>query len=428
MWPFKRDRLVEEVLDASLGRRADERTSSPLIALSNPAVAEYLGFGLTSYSGVAVNEVSALGMSAVYRAVCVIADTLGSMPLQSVRTDPASGERKVVPSFLDNPAGPDSYVPTTWKRLVLIHLLVHGNAYMIHRYNAVGVLVGLDPVHPLSVNTEWDSSRPGGKKFTVNMIDGGVQDFDATTLTHVMDETLDGLVGMSTIAVARNSLGTGIAGDRAAARIFKNGALISGLVTPEEDLSDDDAKTIKADLRSKMLGEEFAGDVVVINRKLKFSPWTMSAADAQFLESRKFSIEEVARWFGVPPHLLMQTEKQTSWGTGVEEQNRGLRQMVLGPWATLLEEHLTRLIPRGQVAKFDFTILERSSPKDEADLLIKKVNAGLITPNEARRELNLPPVTGGDALRVPSSSTTPELPADDASSTNGDVVPLQEVS
>jgi HK97 family phage portal protein len=220
-------------------------------------------------------------------------------------------------------------------------------------------------------------------------------------MTQIMALSLDGLRGLSPITVARLSLGTSIAGDRAAARMFGNGATVSGMVTPEDDITEDDAKAIKADLKSKLTGVDNAGDIAVINRKLKFTQWSTSNADAQFLESRQFQIEEVARWYGIPPFELMQTEKQTSWGTGIESQQRGLARTVLSPWGQRVEQRLSRLLSKNQFAEFDFAGLERANPEDEIRLLLEQIAGGLLTVNEARAIRNLPPLP---------EATTPEVP------------------
>lgn len=405
MWPFTSRN------GALSPPELEERTR--YVSIGDPAAVAFFGGVPGSYSGESVSENSALTLSAVYRACNVIAGTIGTLPLRTIRTLP-DGTRENIPSFLDTPAGTgvEALTSLEWSEEILWHMLLHGNAFLFHRYNAAGALAGLEPIHPLSVGTYWDQepNRRGFKYYEVNLNDGSSVRCNETNMTQVMGPTLDGLLGMGPITIARNSLGTALAGDRAAARLFRSGAMISGLITPEDDLDPDEAIAIKEDFRRNATGAENAGGVAVINRKLKFSPWTMTADDAQFLESRKFSIEEVARWFGVPPHLLMQTEKQTSWGTGVEEQNLGLRQYTLFNWTTRIEQRLSRLIPRTQHVEFDYSMLERPSPSDEADMLIKKVNAGLMTPNEARLVMNLPPVAGGEQLRIPTFA----LPADQA--------------
>jgi HK97 family phage portal protein len=356
-------------------------------SVADPAVAEMLGMGLPNLAGVSVNEHSAIGLSAVWRAVSLISGTIASLPMRTIQSDGVLSQR--VPSFLDDVGGAGGMTPFAWKETVLAHLLLHGNAYLAHVYGGAGQLIGLSPIHPMAVAVDTDN---GSKTFRVSLSDGTVRTFTPQTMTHVAALSLDGIKGMSPIQVARNSLGTSIAGERSAARLFTNGALISGIVTPEDDVSEDDAKTIAESLRRKMAGESNAGEIAFINRKLKFTPWSMDATDAQWLESRAFQVEEVARWFGVPPHLLAQTEKQTSWGAGVSEQNRGLARYTLSPWTTRIEEVLSRLLPLGRKAEFDYASFVKPSPEVEIELLIKQVEAGLLTVDEARAIRNMPPL------------------------------------
>lgn len=388
-WPWSRD--------------VEERSYS----ISDPVLAQFFNVGGPNYAGVSVNENSALGLSGVWRSVSLISGTIASLPMRTLRD--ANGVRSQVTSFLDDPGGPDGPTPFEWKETVLAHMLLHGNAFLAHVYNGGGGLVALVPIHPLSVQVEWekaDGKLTGGKLFTVSLDDGTRREFTSATMTHIPALSTDGLRGLSPITVARNSLGSAIAGDRAAARMFGRGALIAGLVTPEEDVSEEEAKAIKSGLMSKISGVDNAGDIAVINRKLKFTPWTMSNEDAQFLQSRQFSIEEIARWWGIPPFELMQTEKQTSWGTGIESQQRGLARTVLAPWSNRVEQRLSRLVPRGQFVEFDFAGLERANPVDEIRLLIEQVRGGLLTVNEARAIRNLEPAADGDGLQEPQGTAT----------------------
>ncbi|MGH2689749.1 MAG: phage portal protein, partial [Actinomycetota bacterium] len=274
--------------------------------------------------------------------------------------------------------------------------VLHSNAFLAHVFNQAGGLAALIPVHPGAVQVDPPTRERPFTVYKARLADRTLREFTQATMTHIVGPSVDGHRGMSLIQVARQSLGTTIAADRAAARMFGNGALISGLVTPEEDVSDDEAKTIKAGLDKKLGGWENAGDVALVNRKLKFTPWTMTAEDAQFLQSRQFQIEEVARWTGVPPHLLMQTEKQTSWGTGVAELNRGLARFTLLPWTRRIEERLSRLLARPRFVEFEYAGLERPTPEQEIALLIAQVQAGLLTVDEARKIRNLPPLQAAD--------------------------------
>ncbi len=385
-------------------RRRRQQPRNTTLSISDPALIEFFNLN-TNYAGVQVGEFSALGLSAVFRSVALISGTIAGLPMRTLRD--VEGTRTRVNSFLDDPGAADGLKPFNWRQTVLLHMLLHGNAYLQHRYNGAGGLVGLRPVHPLAVTPEW-ADRPGGKLFRATLVDGSRKDFDSRTMTQVMGLSLDGLAGLSPISIARNGLGTAIAADRAAAKVFATGALHSGMVTPEEDVTEDEAKVIKASLNAKVSGWEKAGEIAVVNRRLKFTPWTMSLEDAQFLQSRAFQIEEIARWYGVPPHLLGQTEKQTSWGTGVAEQNRGLSRYTLSQHTTPLDQALSGLLPAPRFVETDYAGLLKPAPEQEIPLLISQVEAGLMTPNEFRKFRGMDPLPGGDELRVPSSAAAPE--------------------
>lgn len=368
-------------------------------SISDPALAGILGFGVPNYSGVDINETSALSLSAVYRAVALVAGTIGGLPLRTVR-DTGDGMRQRIGSFLDDPGGALGLTPFSWIETVVAHLLLHGNAFLRHIYGGAGQLLALQPVHPLCVTIRLpylgDEVQPvGGKWFDLTLEDGTRLTLDARGLTHIMGLSLDGIQGVSVICLARNGFGTALAGDRAAARMFSNGALISGMVTPDEDVEEDEAKVIKATIDANVTGWEHAAGIPVFNRRLKFTPWTMSSQDAQFLESRQFSVREIARWFGIPPHLLMETSAASNWGTGIEQQNLGLSRFTLTPWTTRVEQSLSRLLPRPRFVEFDFAGLERGSPAEEIQLLITQIQAGLLTVDEARAIRNLPPLQAG---------------------------------
>ncbi|NIL64774.1 phage portal protein [Salinispora arenicola] len=340
-----------------------------------------------------------MGLSAVYRAVSLISGTIAQLPLRTLRM--RAGRLDRVGSILDDPQPGFGLTPFEWVETIMLHLLLHGNAYLTHVHNGAGALYALIPHHPLCVEPYWprpdDRELPvGGRWYRVTDIWGRQSHTTRARCAHFGAEP--GRAQRRRAVDDRpEQFRDAIAGDRAAAKMFSSGALISGLVTPDDaDLEGDEATAIKAELLTSVGGWENAGSIAVVNRRLKFTPWTMSAADAQFLQSRQFSIEEVARWFGVPPHLLMQTEKQTSWGTGVAEQNRGLGRFTLSPWTARVEQRLSRLLGAHRWAEFDFAGLERPNVETEIDLVIKQMQAGLITRTEARALRNLGPTDEGD--------------------------------
>jgi HK97 family phage portal protein len=311
---------------------------------------------------VEVTPETAMGISAFYRGVSLISGTLASLAFQSFTVN-ARGERKQVPSIFDDP-DPDGQVPYEWKQTAFLHLLLEGKCGALKIRNAGGGLIALPLVTPGSFKErppKKDEAKPkGGLYFDVTLEDNTVKRLDADDFWYVPGMSLDGKTGVSVLTYARLSMQTTIAADRAAGKMFSSGAMAAGMVTPDddEDLSDDVDK-IRGEVNGAVGGWENAGQIAVIARRLKFTPWTMTAADAQFLQSRQFQIEEISRWLGVPPHLLMQTDKQTSWGTGVEMQDRALGRTVLNTWATGFEQRASRLLAKPRIVEFDFGTLER---------------------------------------------------------------------
>lgn len=398
-----------------LFRRTEKRSAS--YGLADPALADWLGVGSRSYAGVSVGEWSALGVPAVWRSVSLIAGTVASLPLKTYRDLP-DGSRERVKSFLDNPAGVEAQTPYEWTETVMTHLLIHGNAFLLHQYGGAGQLMGLTPVHPSAVAVAYDASVPGGKIYRVSLADGSSRDYTGVDLTHVPGLSVDPHGrGLSPLEIARNSFGTTIASEQSAARLFGNGMLLSGIVTPEDDLTEEEAKTIKESLQRKMLGSENAGDVAVINRRLKFEKWSMSNEDAQWIESREFQITEVARLFGVPVQLLM-ADGASSWGSGIAELVAAWVRFSLSGWTARLEQRLSRLLPTPRFVRFDYHNLLRPTPADEIRLVIEEVNNGLLTTNEGRALLELPPVPDGDTLRLPPGSPPQAQPDSGAEQEN----------
>lgn len=387
--------------------------AEPTYSLANNDLAVALGW--TVPGGQTVNEGTAFTLSAFYRGVSIVAGAVAGLPLRAMVTD-SEGRTEPATSWLDNIGG-ETYTPFELKELVMISCLVKGEIFLQHIYNGAGAITSVNPVFPEQVAVYWDADRPGGKRFEVTIagVDGRepeVITLDPSTMTQIMGLTLDGLRGISVVAAARQGLSTALEGDRAANRQFSTGASISGLVSPAdgEDLTPEETEEISGIVNRRFLGSENSGGIPVINRNLKFTPWTMTAADAQFLESRTFNIDEIGRWLGVPPHLLGLTEKATSWGQGIAEQNRGLARYTLKSWTNRIEDRLTRLLTgANRKAEFDYREFTKPSPEDEINLIIQQVNSGLLTLNEGRARLNLPRLDNpeADKPRFPAGAVPP---------------------
>lgn len=391
--------------------------SGPSFSIGDPALAEFFGMAGQSLAGVSVNETSAMGLSAVFRAVSMISGTVAGLPLRSFRTDRATGERTPVDTFLDDPSGPDGpYTQFEWLELVMVHLLLHGNAFLQHIYNGAGAIAGLMPLLPSAVTvkpitTAEELARFGGpdgafrKWFEISLADGSTRDLTCADLTHLPALSTDGIRGLSPIEVHRQAFGTGIAGDRAAARLFGSGLLLGGLVSGDEGLSQEDAAEAAAALKQRMAGTDHAGDIVFMNASLKFTPWTIPPADAQFIESRVHQIDEVARIYGVPKVLLAEDGAST-WGSGIEQLLNWMARTTLQSWTRRIEQRLSRLLTRPTSCEFDYKGLLQPSPEIEIPLLIQQLEAGVITLDEIRRMFNLPALPAGAPSPAPAEEAT----------------------
>lgn len=394
-------------------RRTDD-TSLPtnLTSIADPALAAlFTPGGVVDLAGVSVNENSALGLSALFRGVSLISGTLASLPLRSLRLD-ESGAPQQVPSVFDDPDGPDGQTPFEWKESLFAHLVIHGRAGALKIRNEAGGLVRLALAHPLTWFPELPTQQEyrsgnlpiGGVWFRITLADGSQAKMDATNFWYVPAIAMTPGFGQGLMQFARDSLSTSVAGNKAAAKVFSNGALLSGIATPASDDIDivDDVPKIRQELNRSVLGYENAGTIALVARRLQFTPWTMTAEQAQFIQSRQFQIEEISRWVGVPPHLLMQTDKQTSWGTGVDEQNRGLAKFVLGHWAQRVEQRASRLLSQKRWCEFDFAALERPNFETNVGLVLQQIAAGLISADYGRKLLNIPPDAAPDPSLAPA--------------------------
>jgi HK97 family phage portal protein len=404
-----------------------EQASNVARSIGDPAVAQLLIPGFSLLDEINVGETNALQQSPLFRAVALISQTLGSLPLLTYR-DKGRGDREIVPSVFDDP-DPNGQTQFEWTETLFVHALLHGRAGALKLKNAGGGLAGLQLRHPYT----WSAALPseseyasgnlpaGGVWFDVNLDDGTRRRYDGNDFWYVPSTSLDGRQGVGLLQLARESLKTTIAGERASQRLLTSGAMQAGAMVPadpEEDLSrEEDRKQVQRELDATLHGPENAGRIGLLSARLKFMPFALSAVDAQLMQSRQFQVEEISRWTGVPPHALMQTEKQTSWGTGVDEQNRGLGRTVLTPWSVRVEQRGSRLLARPRSLEFDFTSIERSSPDKEREMIRSDWNDDLITLNEARQRMGLERVPGGD--RRKSEMTAGPAPADPPTDPNG---------
>jgi HK97 family phage portal protein len=178
----------------------------------------------------------------------------------------------------------------------------------------------------------------------------------------------------------------------------------SAIVSPNEDLTPEETEAVRDALSHMAAGEANAGSIAVLSKGMKADRWSVNPVDAQFLESRSFSVTEVCRWFRIPPHMVQETAKSTSWGTGIDSQTVQFQRFVLQGWTSRIESRLSRLLPEGQKLEFDYRQLLAGSPSEEIELLMKQTGGQpILMVDEARAMQNRGP--------MPKPAIPHEIPA-----------------
>ena len=366
---------------------------NPAVPLTDTSVLEMLGADHATTSGKSVNEMTALGMAAVWRAVQVSCNVPAALPLHAFRERDEQRTRVTGQSarLIEDPH-PDMTSFEFWQT-VFVHRKLWGNAYVRKLRNQLGQVVELWPIHPGRVKVGRESET--GRK--VYAIDGGKEVLSDDQILHLPGMGYDGICGVSPIRAARNSIGLGLAAEEFGSRLFGSGSLATGILQTEQRLTPTQADTLAARWKAKQTGLGSAHGTIVLDKGAKFHQLTIPPQDAQFLESRRFQVVEVCRWFGIPPFLMFDTEKSTSWGTGLEQQALGWVKFDLHPDLVAIEQRVTKhvLRPTPVYAKFAIEGLLRGDSAARAAFYTSLWNIGAINTNEIRAYEDMAPIEGG---------------------------------
>ena len=376
-----------------------ERPDGPL----KTALAELLG--LRNQAPLRrVAESESLQVASVWRAVNLIAGTASSLPLKTYR----DGTRERVPSALDSPH-PDL---TQFELLehLWFSLLLWGNAYQQKIRNRAGQVVELWPLQASQMQVgrvDPSDDFPGGKLFKLTDVKGKEHILSSRDVFHVPGPGYDGITGVSPIRLASQGLAMSMSAEEYGARLFSSGSMMAGILQTEQRLTQEDAERLKARWRDSVGGLQRAHEIAVLGSGATFQPVTMPNRDAQFLESRKFQVTEIARWFGIPPHLLFDVEKSTSWGSGIESQSIGFVVYTLRPWLTRVEQRVSKeLLDAEAYAEFTVEGLLRGDSAARAAFYRTMVEIKAMNANEVRVRENLEPYEGGDVYANPNITTS----------------------
>lgn len=302
----------------------------------------------SSTAGKNVTERSAMQMTAVYSCVRILAEAVAGLPLHLYRYKEDNGKEKAIDHTLyhllhDEP-NPEmsSFV---FRETLMTHLLLWGNAYAQIIRNGKGEVIALYPLIPSRMTVNRDEN--GQLYYEYFSVSDDINSNSSRTVVlmpkdvlHIPGLGFDGLVGYSPIAMAKNAIGMAIACEEYGAKFFANGAAPSGVLEHPGTIKD--PKKVREAWQSQFGGSSNAGRVAVLEEGMKYTPISISPEQAQFLETRKFQINEIARIFRIPPHMVGDLEKSSF--SNIEQQSLEFVKYTLDPWVIRWEQSLMRAL------------------------------------------------------------------------------------
>jgi HK97 family phage portal protein len=382
------------------------------IQYSNPSYAEEAAAPVTFDT--------AMQLSAVWACVKLLSETPASLPLNIYRkTDDGrvlDTEHDLAVLFAGKVNRYQNRVEF-WES-VFLNLHIHGNAYcQIER--AGDQIVSLMPLMSAQVETRLLSD--GSVTYQYENDTNGVTVFSSKSIWHLklMGNTI---IGLSPLAYQRNTLGIAIAAEKAVSNIYKNGAKPSGVLKLDRMLTKQQREEVRESFATLTSGNN--NRLMVLEKGTDFQAISLSPQDIELLSSRKFQISEICRWYGVPSVMVNDSNGTSVWGSGIEQIVQGFYKLTLRPLlekveASMLVNLMSESDRRNMEVEFDFNALLRSDIKTMFESYKSAVNGSLMTPNEARKELHLPPVEAGDTLFLQGAM----VPIDQLGQENGNETP-----
>ncbi|MFB7675590.1 phage portal protein [Kitasatospora purpeofusca] len=371
--------------------------------------------GSMSASGQRVDASAALRVSAVFGCVRLLSETIATLPVSTYSR--RGGARRLVasPTWLDYPtAEPGGLGRIDLLSQIVLSLLLEGNAYIAVLWDGPNV-VGLEVLDPTRIDAHTvvvDGKRR--KIFYATDVDRDGNEvalgwFTTREILHIPGMMLPGdFTGVSPISFARESIGLALASQTYGAKFFANGAMPGAVVEVPGAMSEEGLARAREAWRIANSGVENAHRVALLTEGAKFSKIAMSPDEAQFLQTRQFQVPEIARIFGVPPHLISDATNSTSWGSGLAEQNQAFAMFSLRPWLERIEAGFTRLLfaesaNRQMFVKFSLDGIQRGAPKERMDMYSTGLQQGIYSIDEVRAWEDLEPLPDGQgaAHRVP---------------------------
>lgn len=362
--------------------------------------------GYSADAAANVNFDTAMQISAVWAAARIISESIGSLPFDLYKKSPEG--RKVATSHPLQRVltqKPNQYQsPVEFWESMALNLAVSGNAYAIIQRSGTRI-VGLLPISSTQVETELLYDGTVIHKYT-NGAD--VKVYSSKNMWHVKLFG-NGIVGMSPLSYARQSVGIAIASDNRVSKMYSNGAKPSGVLSIDRTLTQEQRSTIRQNFAEMTEGNN--DRLFVLEAGMQYHQVSMTPQDIEMLDSRRFQIEDIGRFFGVPSILLNQTFGQSSLGSNVFEIMQGFYKLNLRPYLEKFEASILRWLiqEEGYEARFDFDALLRADMKSRMEGNRIAINSGQMTPNEARQAEGRPALDGGDQLLIQGAMVPIEM-------------------
>ncbi|QHA85549.1 phage portal protein [Serratia rhizosphaerae] len=355
----------------------------------------------TSSSGKVVTADKAMQLSAVWACIRLLSESVSTLPLKVYRRE-EDGSRKLAQ---DHPAyqvlcrRPNlEMTPSRFMLMVVASICLRGNAF-IEKKMIGRKLVALDPLLPQNMVVKRLDTGRLQYTYTENSKERVIP---VERMMHIRGFGLDGVCGMMPLSSGRDVFGTAMAVDESAAKIFENGLQSSGYLSSKTALNKEQRERLRKYLAA-FAGSKNAGKMMVLEGDLSYQNVTMNPEDAQMLESRAFSIEEICRWFRVPPFMVGHVTKQSSWASSVEGMNLIFLTNTLRPLLVNIEQEIARCLldsDEDYFAEFSVEGLLRADSVGRAAYYTTALQNGWMSRNDVRRLENLPPIPGGEIYTV----------------------------
>jgi len=355
----------------------------------------------TSSSGKVVTADKAIQLSSVWACIRLLSESISTLPLKVYMRE-ADGSRKLAQ---DHPAyqvlcrRPNlEMTPSRFMLLVVASICLRGNAF-VEKKMIGRKLVALDPLLPQNMVVK---RLPTGKLEYTYTENGAKRVIPVDRMMHIRGFGLDGVCGMMPLSSGRDVFGAAMAVHEAAAKIFENGLQSTGFLSSKTALNKEQRERLRKSLQS-FIGSKNAGKLMVLENELSYQNVTMNPEAAQLLESRAFSIEEICRWFRVPPFMVGHVTKQSSWASSVEGMNLIFLTNTLRPLLVNIEQEIARCLLDGDedyFAEFSVEGLLRADSVGRSAYYTTALQNGWMSRNDVRRLENLPPIPGGDIYTV----------------------------